>query len=92
MMNSIEISRQTPKSDLEALDVFSWPVWEKEISEFPWHYDETETCYFLEGKVIVTPNNGKPISMGQGDLVTFPKGMSCTWRIETAVSKHYSFG
>ena len=26
------------------LNVKSWPIWEKEISEFPWEYDETETC------------------------------------------------
>ena len=73
------------------MGVYTWPIWQKEASEFPWHYDATETCYFLDGDVTVTPDGGNPVSMGKGDLVTFPAGMSCTWRIDAAVRKHYSF-
>ncbi|MEM8614743.1 MAG: cupin domain-containing protein [Cyanobacteria bacterium P01_H01_bin.105] len=73
------------------MGVFSWAIWQTEVSEFGWHYDETETCYFLEGCVVVTPNAGEPVSMSQGDLVTFPAGMSCNWRIDAAVREHYSF-
>lgn len=42
------------------LGVFDWPIWEKEVSEFPWEYDERERCFFLEGDVVVTPKGGKP--------------------------------
>ena len=91
-MSEIKITHQPKQADLESMGVFSWPIWQKEKSEFPWHYDEAETCYFLEGEVIVTPENGEPVSMGKGDLVRFPAGMSCKWRIEADVSKHYSFG
>ena len=91
-MGQIEVKHNPTQAELEAAGVFSWSVWQKEISEFPWHYEEAETCYFLEGDVTVTPENGEPISMGKGDLVTFPAGMSCTWRIDAAVSKHYLFG
>ncbi len=91
-MSNIQINHQPTKTELEAMGVFSWPIWQKEASEFPWYYDLTETCYFLTGKVTVTPDQGEPVSMGQGDLVTFPAGMSCYWYIETDVSKHYSFG
>ena len=90
-MSNIQINHQPQQSELDDLDVYAWPIWKKETSEFPWHYDTTETCYFLAGDVTVTPDGGKPVSMGKGDLVTFPAGMSCTWRIDTAVSKHYSF-
>ena len=91
-MSKIQINHQPTQSELEALGVFSWPIWQKEASEFSWYYDETETCYILEGKVTVTPDHGEPVSMGKGDLVTFPAGMNCSWRINTAISKHYSFG
>ncbi len=74
------------------LNVRSWPVWEKEISEFPWEYDEPETCYILEGDVIVTPENGIPVRFGKGDLVIFPSGLKCMWKIKEAVRKHYKFG
>ncbi len=43
--------------------------------------DEQETCYFLEGSVVVTPANGEPVQIGKGDLVTFPEGMDCVWEI-----------
>ena len=91
-MSSIEINHQPTQAELNKMGTFSWPIWQKEVSEFPWHYEETETCYFLEGDVTVTPDNGEPIAMGKGDLVTFPAGMSCIWRIDADVSKHYSFG
>ena len=50
-----------------------------------------ETCYFLEGDVVVTPDGGEPVEVGVGDLVTFPEGMSCTWEVRVAVRKHYKF-
>lgn len=89
---NIIIERQPDSERLNQLGVFNWSIWTKEASEFPWTYDESETCYFLEGSVIVTPDGGEPVSMGKGDLVTFPAGMSCTWKIESAVKKHYRFG
>jgi uncharacterized cupin superfamily protein len=77
---------------LEQLTVQTWPIWEKEVSEFPWHYDEAETCFLLEGDVIVTPDGGEPVRFGKGDLVTFPEGMSCMWKVLKLVRKHYRFG
>ena len=90
-MNEIKIERQIERSKVEALGVFDWPVWGKEVSSFDWHYDSTETCYFLAGDVVVTPKGGEPVQMGKGDMVIFPAGMSCTWQIRQAVKKHYSF-
>lgn len=64
---------------------------QKKFQSFPWTYDSQETCYFLDGYAIVTPDDGKSVEMGKGDLVTFPAGMSCTWEIRSDVTKHYSF-
>lgn len=50
-MSDIQITHHPSKSDLEAMGVFTWPIWQKETSEFPWHYDETETCYFWLGRL-----------------------------------------
>ena len=90
-MNTIIVERDPPQDRLDELGVFSWPIWEKEQSEFPWHYDANETCYLLEGSVVVTPEGGDPVEFGAGDLVSFPKGMSCTWDISSAVRKHFRF-
>lgn len=88
----ITIERQPSQERLESLGVFYWPVWTKEVSEFPWTYDEPETCYFLAGDVTVTPDGGEAVRVGKGDLVTFPAGMSCIWKIHSDVRKHYHFG
>lgn len=91
-MHKIKVDRNPGEKDIEKLGVRKWPIWEKEVSEFPWSYDEPETCLFLEGEVTVTPEGGAPVAIGKGDLVTFPRGMSCTWKVTKPVRKHYRFG
>lgn len=88
---AIKIERQPNQERLSQLGVDRWPIWTKEVSEFPWTYDSQETCYFLAGEVIVTPDGDQPVQVGKGDLVTFPAGMSCTWNIKSDVRKHYQF-
>jgi len=70
----------------------NWGTWEKEVSEFPWFYDEKETCLILEGKAEVTAENGDKIIFENGDWVEFEKGLSCTWKITRDIKKRYSFG
>lgn len=91
MMDAIQCEHNPSPEKLETIGVYDWPIWEKEVSKFPWTYDNSETCYLLEGHVTVTPNNSDPVTIKAGDLVTFPAGMSCTWEIHEAVRKHYSF-
>lgn len=91
-MDEIKVVRSAAREQLDSMGVSDWPVWSKEASEFPWTYDSSETCYFIEGQVEVTPDGGEPVTVGKGDLVTFPAGMSCKWRITSDVRKHYKFG
>lgn len=79
------------ESKLKEMDVFSWPIWEKEVSRFDWHYDSTEMCYILEGKVTVETKDGKKVEFGPNDFVTFPKGLDCVWEVREPLRKHYSF-
>lgn len=88
-MAEIRVEHNPPAERLEKLGVFGWPVWTKEVSEFPWFYDEQEVCYFLDGAIEVTPEGGAPVKAGKGDLVTFP---ACTWKVLGDVRKHYRFG
>ncbi len=90
-MSEITVEKNASPAKLDVMGVYDWPIWSKEAASFPWSYDETEVCYFLEGSVTVTPEGGEPVEMGEGDLVTFTKGLSCTWEIHTPVQKHYSF-
>lgn len=91
-MSGIKVERAPGEDRLRELGVPGWGIWTREASRFPWHYDESETCYFLEGEVVVTPEGGEPVRVGEGDLVTFPEGMSCEWDIRQPVRKHFRFG
>lgn len=88
----IRVQRQADRATLDALGVETWPVWEKAVSRFPWTYDETETCYVLQGRVTVTAADGEAVSVEAGDLVVFPAGLSCTWDVQAPIRKHYRFG
>ena len=90
-MKQIKIEHQPDQQRLQELGVDGWGIWEKEVAEFPWQYDAEETCYFLAGEVVVITEDGDRYIMGKGDLVTFARGLSCTWAIKQAVKKHYTF-
>ena len=91
-MANIKIERNPDDKRLREMGISGWPIWTKEASEFPWTYDDQETCYFIEGDVVVTPEGWDPVEMQKGDLVTFPAGMSCTWKIRKDVKKYYKLG
>ena len=69
-----------------------WDIWKKEASEFPWFYDDTETCYILEGEAMATDSKGDTIQFQAGDMVRFEKGLSCKWKISKDIKKRYLFG
>jgi len=86
----IEIKKPS-EEELEGKEVSTWPIWEKGVSVFDWHYDNIEDCYLLEGKVVVETKDGEKVTFEKGDFVTFPKGLSCIWDIKSPVKKHYNF-
>lgn len=85
---NIIVRKPTEKEKQEAS---KWGVWEKEVSEFPWEYEENETCLILEGKAEVTSEDGKHVTFTKGDLVKFPQGLKCTWKITSSIRKYYKF-
>lgn len=73
----------------EILCIFRWGC---PPGKYMLKFDAQETCYFLRGKVKVYPKgSSESVKFGVGDLVTIPKGLSCTWEVSVAVDKHYKF-
>ena len=68
----IEIKKPTNK-DLETKEILSWPIWEKEISCFDWHYDSTEECYLLEGKFLLKQKMARLWNSGREILLPSQK-------------------
>ncbi|MFQ6612156.1 MAG: cupin domain-containing protein [Fidelibacterota bacterium] len=89
-MNEVIVKSLT-EADIKAKGIKSWPIWSCGMSEFHWEYELQESCYLLEGEVIIETDAGKQIKIQSGDFVIFPKGLKCTWRVLRPVNKHYSF-
>jgi len=80
-------------SEEEIAKCKSWPIWTCQTSQFDWDYDQTETCLILEGEVTVTdrPEGAESVTFGPGDIVVFPVGLECVWKVTQPVKKHYKF-
>jgi uncharacterized protein len=85
----MEVGKPTEQ---EVIESQTWPIWEKEESEFEWEYNTTERCMIIEGKAEVTSEAGEKISFGKGDFVIFEEGLKCKWKISEKIKKHYKFG
>lgn len=85
----IEVRKATQKEAEEARD---WGTWKKEASEFPWSYEQKETCLILRGRAQVETEDGETAVFGAGDWVVFPAGLSCVWKISEDIEKKYKFG
>lgn len=86
---NIEVRKPTENEIAEAKN---WPIWSKEISIFDWEYNESETCLIIEGQAEVADKAGNLAKFEAGDLVIFPAGLKCIWKIISPIKKHYKFG
>lgn len=91
-MHPITVEHNPSPSKLEVMGAYDWPIWSAEESEFPWTYEVDEVCYILSGEVEVTPEQDVAVTLRRGDLVSFPAGLRCTWRVITPIKKHYRLG
>ena len=86
-MSQIKIKKPTEEK-LKELGTDKWSHWECEPSTFDWSYDSNEDCYILEGKAKVKTLD-EEVEFGKGDLVSFPKGLNCTWTVIAKMRKVY---
>ena len=89
-VNDVSVCRP---DDSQIAQCKAWPIWSCEASEFDWDYTQNETCLILEGKVTVTdrPDSGESVTFGPGDMVVFPVGLQCVWKVTEPVKKYYDF-
>jgi len=88
-MATVKIEKLT-EEEIAKRGIRSWPVWEKEVSRFPWTYTGEEQCYILNGEVVIETKKGN-FTLNPGDFVTFEDGLECVWDIKKPVKKHYHF-
>lgn len=89
VMSKIKIQKLSDQ-DIQELNIKSWPIWEKEVSNFDWEYADEEECFIIEGEFEVITNEEK-VKIQAGDFVTFEKGLQCEWNILKPIRKYYNF-
>lgn len=62
-------------------------VWECTPGSFKWDYCQDETAVIMSGEAFITTEDGSERQLRPGDLVFFPAGSSCTWRITAQIRK-----
>jgi hypothetical protein len=84
------ITKKMGIEEAKKLGIDNWSRWECEPSVFDWEYDEQEIAYVFEGDVIVkTPE--QTVHITDNMLVSFPKGLKCTWEVNKTIKKVYTF-
>ena len=62
-------------------------VWECSPGSFKWDYHQDETAVIIAGEAFITIEGGSERQLRPGDLIFFPAGTSCTWRVTVQIRK-----
>lgn len=65
-------------------------VWEASPGLSRWEFvDRGEAIYVIEGRMVVTEDNGDPITLKPGSVAIFPIGWKGTWEIQEQIRKFF---
>ena len=64
-------------------------IWESTRGKVKVDYSEWEFCHIIEGKAILTNEDGKSWTVEKGDGFIIPAGFKGTWETVKKVRKHY---
>lgn len=65
-------------------------IWASTRGKWRVVYSEHEFCQILSGKVVLTPDGGRPEIYTAGDAFVIPAGFKGTWETIEPVRKHYA--
>lgn len=68
---------------------FTTGIWEGEPGTWRIRYTEEEYCRILEGRSVLTANDGKALQVGPGDEFVIPRGFEGTWQVVERTRKVY---
>jgi uncharacterized cupin superfamily protein len=64
-------------------------IWECSPGKVKIDYSEWEFCHFIEGKAVLTNEEGEKWTVKAGDGFIIPPGFKGTWETVEKVKKHY---
>ncbi len=89
-MSEINVIRQVTSDWLDQESILQWPSYEASEGSFPCYYYTDESCYVLEGKVLITVSGDDEITLSQGDFITLPKDRASFWEVLQPFRGHFS--
>ena len=57
-------------------------LWECTAGQFNWHFVRDEVIFALSGKAYIIEADGSERCMAAGDVIFFPAGTSCSFRVD----------
>ena len=64
-------------------------IWDSTPGKVTVAYEEWGFCHFIEGKAVLTNEDGKSWTVKKGDAFIIPAGFKGTWETVKPVKKHY---
>ena len=87
-MNQILIEKSPSPGKLEVLGVESWPTQTMLVGKHTHHCKGNEEYYVSAGKAILDCGSHPGETIGDGDLVFIPQGLTVTWDVIDTVECH----
>ena len=66
-------------------------VWEATPGTYRATYTAYEFVHMISGRIVITPDDGIPVTVQAGDTFVVEADFKGTWKIEEAVRKHFDF-
>lgn len=66
-------------------------VWECTPGTYHATYSAYEFVHMIEGRIVITPDGGTPVTVKAGDAFVVEADFKGTWKIEETVRKHFDF-
>ena len=87
-MDRILVEKSPSPSKLEVLGVESWPTKTMAVGKYTYHCESNEEYYVSTGKATIDCGSHLRETLGEGDLVFIPQGLTVTWEVIDAVECH----
>jgi uncharacterized protein len=84
--------QQTAHNLFESADKrFNSGIWQSEPGKWRVVFSESEFCYIIAGRIIITSDDGSVTTVKAGDAFVSPAGFLGTWDVVEPAKKFYAF-
>ena len=64
-------------------------LWHVQPAKFRWLFFGNETFHVLEGRATITVDDGTAVTVGPGDIISFPINTPSVWQVHEPLKKMF---